>query len=327
MKDKLAAITKIIIDPTLNYSTLRDGCNALMDFFYKAVSFEETAITNKHVYTQTGLAVSPYSAAFCIIDILRTRNFLLAVKTAIEDKLKAQPNKPVVILYAGTGPFATLVTPLTTLFSPKQLRLVLMDINEHSIGYLKKIITVLNIEKYVVDIIKADAAVHKIEECHQPDILLSETMKPGLDKEPQVSIITNLLPQCKQNVILMPQSISIELVLKGNRANNKNEICCLAKLLTFDADMAIKLATQTENIPIFSSGITITIPPPTSSSFTELVLETQIQLYGNNYLNRNETSLTIPLKIASTTDFEYPTTFNVKYKMDKTPGFVFTHIE
>jgi predicted RNA methylase len=324
MIEKLAAITQAIISPVLNYSAVREACNELIQFFYKAVDFEETKENNEHIITSVGLAVSPYSAAFCIVDFIRTRNFLLALKQAIEDKLLQSSNKPVIIFYAGTGPFATLVTPLTTVFNSNQIQFVLADINEKSITYLNKLIEVLHIKDYVIDIVKTDVSTYVLPNHHQPNILLSETMKPGLDKEPQVSIIANLIAQCKNNPILIPQIITVDLVLKGNRANANNEEQFVKNLIAFDASVAMQIAENKNGIGVFCKGLDVEIEKPLNATLSQLVLNTKIQLYKNIYLNKNETSLTIPHKICSTANFNYPVKYNIKYVIKEKPGFVFT---
>jgi hypothetical protein len=74
--------------------------------------------------TPAGLAIDTRSAALCIFDMMRTRKFLLGIRDAIDEKLRIDPGQPVTILYAGTGPFATLLTPLITVFRPDQLQMV-----------------------------------------------------------------------------------------------------------------------------------------------------------------------------------------------------------
>ena len=126
----LKEITDILLTPVLDYSTVRNACASLCDFFYQISGFDDSAKENQaHIQTPAGLAVSPFSAAFCVIDMIRTRNFLQGIKEAIDFRLKINPEKPVIIFYAGTGPFATLLIPLITQFEPAQLKMVLLEIN------------------------------------------------------------------------------------------------------------------------------------------------------------------------------------------------------
>lgn len=141
VKERLKEITQLFLAPELNYSVVRNACALLSALFCEVTGFEFDSKENQeHICTHAGLAVSPYAAAFCITDMMRTRGFLLGIKEAIEKKLKENNGKPVIVLYAGTGPFASLLTPLTTVFSPSQLQLVLIDINTISINFLQKLI-------------------------------------------------------------------------------------------------------------------------------------------------------------------------------------------
>jgi hypothetical protein len=314
----LGNITQKLLCIPLNYEVVRSAAKELLQFYYAQTNFEETHINNEHIETEKGLAVSPYSAAFCVVDFLRTRNFILAIKMAVEDGLQKDPEKPVIICYAGTGPFASLVVPLTTIFNSNQIQFLLIEVNEISISYLKKLITNIAIDAYIKDVIKADATEYDLP-C-PIDILLSETMKPGLDKEPQVSIVANLVKQCIVLPILIPENIEVSLAYSkmDHERGLINEK--ITSLLNFNDNVARKLPLGNEMI--FSKGIDIELAEP-PQGFGKLVLQTDIQLYKNIELKFNESSLTINHTIMKTNELVYPSTFNVKYVIDKKPGFVF----
>jgi hypothetical protein len=314
----LSNITQKLLCTPLNYKEARLAANELLHFYYAQTNFEETKINNKHIETDKGLAVSPYSAAFCVVDFLRTRNFILAMKMAIEDRLLQEPTKPVIICYAGTGPFASLVVPLTTIFNANQIQFLLIEVNEISINYLKNLIKNIAIDDYVKDIKKADATEHVLP--ISIDILLSETMKPGLDKEPQVSIIANLINQCTTLPILIPQNIEVSLAF-----SKMDEECVIVNekitsLLNFNAKTAKDLSLGKEII--FTKGIDVEVNEP-PQRFSKLVLQTDIQLYKTIVLKFNESSLTINHTLMKRNELAYPCKLNVKYVIDKKPGFVF----
>lgn len=315
----LSNITQNLLCTPLNYEEVRSAAKELLQFYYAQTNFEETYSNNEHIETERGLAVSPYSAAFCVVDFLRTRNFILAIKMAVEDRLQKVKDKPVIICYAGTGPFASLVVPLTTIFNPNQIQFLLIEVNEISIGYVKKLIKNIAIDAYIKDIAKADATENVLP--FPFDILLSETMKPGLDKEPQVSIVANLIKQCTTPPILIPQNIEVSLAY-SKMDNEKGLINAkIISLLNFNDNVARKLPSG--NQLIFSKGIDIELAEP-PQGFGKLVLQTDIQLYKNVELKFNESSLTINHTIMKTNELVYPCTFNVKYVIDKKPGFIFT---
>ena len=119
----LKEITQILLADESSYSQMRNACLNLLQFFYEVSVFDETdPVNHKHVQTVAGLAVSPEAAAVCIRDFMRTRIFMRGLKQAVSTKLRANPNRAVTVLYAGTGPFATLLLPLVTIFDTTQLK-------------------------------------------------------------------------------------------------------------------------------------------------------------------------------------------------------------
>ena len=325
---QLKKITDELLSPSTDYFHIRQAVHSLKDLFCEATGFDLNAKENQqHISTDTGLAVSPYAAAFCITDMLRTRNFLLGIKEAIHVKLKENPDRPVIVLYAGTGPFATLLTPLTTVYNPSQLQLVLMDINPISIEHLQKVIQQLNMASYIIDVVEADALSYIIPEMHQPDILVSETMKPGLHKEPQVSIVANLLSQCNRHPFLIPELITVEACLIGNIANDSNAIITLQTLLELDAATALSIRNNPADVPAFVNGIEIQISEKPADPYKRLGLKTTITVFNHHRLHFNESSLTVRHVLMNLEEIKkFPARLLFKYKMENEPGFIVTEL-
>lgn len=327
--EELRKITDLLLDPELHYDRCRDAALSLYQLFRKLTAFREdetAALVDMailgHLNTPGGLAVGTYSAAICTIDFLRTRNFLQAIHEAIEDRLREEPSRPIRLVYAGTGPFATLVTPLLTRFSPEQLQLTLLEINPVSMNLLQKLVCVLGAEDHVSALIQEDAAHWQLPASLLPDIIVSETMKPGLEKEPQVSIMTNLLKQCPPHTRFIPEAITIRACLYGNLSLDRERILELGTLLELDSYTARLLATDPGKVPVFSTGKMIHLPSPADPAYTRLGLLTHIRLYGHHELMLNASSLTIPLKLA---DMNGSGTTSgrllFRYINDEKPGF------
>jgi len=323
-REEFKRITETLLSPELNYTAIREACSALSELFCKAAAFDtEEEKNQEHISTAAGLAVSPYAAVLCIGDMMRTRNFLQGIKEAVDFKLKRNPSKPVVIFYAGCGPFATLLTPLTTIFSPAQLQMVLMDINPLSLQYLQKIIQHFSAEDYISGIVETDATQYSISEKYQPDILLSETMKPALAKEPQVSVISHLLPQCRNDVILIPERIKVDACLRGNVFNNPDAFQVLQTLFEVDAGTAKGIKNNPGDVPVFGKGMAVEINDKPPQQFSRLVLKTTIKVYGNHVLDFNESSLTIPVPVIDIAAIKkYPARFLFQYQISDNPGFI-----
>lgn len=320
---RLKDITSVLLSPELDYTAVRNSCTALYEIFTSVSAFEENAPEMQvHISTASGLAVSPYAAAFCITDMMRTRKFLQGIQEAVYAKLTENPGRPVKIFYAGCGPFATLLTPLTTVFSPAQMQLVLLDINPLSHEYLQKIIRGFALENYILGIEITDALQYTIPAKYKPDILVSETMKPGLAKEPQVSLISHLLPQCDSRTIVIPESITIDACLLGNSVNNPGVIYKLKTLMKFDAALAIQIKQNPRQLDVLTNGVTAIINERPSVMFSRLVLNTQINIYGDHQLDFYDSSLTLPVPVMDIAAIKkYPARLLFHYRIGDNPGF------
>lgn len=321
IQQQLKEITEVLLSPVASYNEIRMGCHALKDLYCRAVDFNEAeAARQKNIQTKGGDAVSAYIAALCITDMMRTRKFLLGIKEAIEERSKTNSHQPVTILYAGTGPFATLLTSLTPFFGPEQMQWILLEINPLSFGYLQKTIQQFGLEKYITSAEQADAIQYSLPEKYKADILLSETMRSALEKEPQVAIIANLLPQCKQDAILIPQKITIEACLLGNLAADPPAKKILQTLLELDRATTL----QIKNCAVVSDGIIVNIPRKQNKNYTRIALTTSVNVFGKHIIDLNESGITLPEPVINIDVIKnYPARLFFKYRMATKPGFDF----
>jgi predicted RNA methylase len=325
----LKTVTDALLSPEMDYTRIREASLALKKLFSDAVAFDEMESTNESdIRTDAGKAIAPKWAAFCLIDMMRTRKFILGIRDAIEERLRINPGKPVTVLYAGTGPFASLLTPLITVFKPVQLQMVLIEINSVSIHYLQKIIHHFGMEEYIIELVQADAVTYSIPGNQQPDIIVSETMNNGLQKEPQVSIVANLLSQCSENTILIPELVRVDVCLMGNIIDHPEDIILLKTLLDLDAETARCIKNDPENVPALSPGINVTIPKSPESKYRQLVLCTFIRVFGQHSLGFNESGLTVPHILRMTDSFiKFPVHLLFRYVIESNPGFRVTEIQ
>lgn len=324
----LKEITQILLADESSYSQMRNACLNLLQFFYEVSVFDETdPVNHKHVQTVAGLAVSPEAAAVCIRDFMRTRIFMRGLKQAVSTKLRANPNRAVTVLYAGTGPFATLLLPLVTIFDTTQLKMLLLDINPASINYLKRIISYFNLEPYVLRVVETDAVTWRIPSSWQPDIILSETMRPSLKKEPQVSIVANLISQCPQ-ALLIPELITVSAVLFSRKTGDEKMFIHLETLLGFTKEVAIKMASaQQTGIAVFPV-IRLLVEKPAQPYWSRLALVTDIRVFNDELLTLNESSLTSPHFLHDIhTNQKWPAVFYLQYRIVPKPGFIVSREE
>jgi hypothetical protein len=195
MNTGIRKITEILLFEPYNYKEVYDAVHNLHHLFAAVSGVTAGNITDKDINLPSGNAVSTIKAAHCLLEFQRTAVFLRGVYKAILRLKKNFPNERLHILYAGCGPYATLLTPLTTFFKADELAFHLMDINEASLNAAKKLYEALALNDYVEDWICADATIYRIPQGETRHLILSETMLNALRKEPQVEIMLNLVPQ------------------------------------------------------------------------------------------------------------------------------------
>lgn len=176
---------------------------------------DPTSIDLTETQLSEGKALSPRDAARCILDYMRSRSFLRGVRAAVGESQRRFPGQTIHILYAGCGPFAPLVLPLTTQFSSDQVQFTLLDIHLRSLDAVRQIVETLGVSDYVRDYVQCDAASHQNPCQSEPHIILIETMQKALEKEPQVAVTRNLIRLLMKGGILIPAKIKLSACL-GN---------------------------------------------------------------------------------------------------------------
>ena len=156
-----------------------------------------------------GIAINPSLAAQCFTDYLRTHRFMQGAYRCVQ-KLLSWRAKPVRILYAGTGPYATIVLPLLYLFSEEEISITAIEINHNSYNAANHLMRKLKKEKYFESILLADAITYIPNK--EFDIIISETMDKALTREPQMAIFSNLINYLSPEGYLIPECIKIDLV-------------------------------------------------------------------------------------------------------------------
>jgi hypothetical protein len=305
--DALKKITQAILDPDKELKDLIAEAQALRDLFETLTDFQinpEGGIGVGETRLDSGLAISPTTAAMCIRELFRTCAFIRGLGEAIRDSIN--PERPVRVLYAGCGPYATLALPLMTVFSKEQVVFTLLDIHQECLDDAMKLIDSFGLSGHVEECLCVDATAYRIPDDKKPDVIVSETMSVALHNEPQVSIARNLLCQAP-DAKMVPRQVSVEVCLLngakehvfmpadfvGEFPQPQRDRVYLGKIFVLDAGNIQNWQTiDGDRLP---AGC-VEIPSPLENRYRPYLL-TRITVYGETRLQDYDCSLTVPRRL------------------------------
>lgn len=288
-KENLIKTAEVIIQCGEDYNKMKQSVEKIYEIFSSITGIDINNLNEGDIHLPSGKAISPSGAAHCLLEMKRTAVFLRGIKKAIDSKVKGC-DKFVRILYAGCGPYATLITPLLHFYNKNNVRVTLLDINSESLKASEKLLKELELDEYAECFVLADATVYKVDQ--QYDIVISETMQAGLKNEPQVAVMQNLIPQCNADTIFIPEQITIDAYLK--------------KRGIWDGDQLIEEGGETNHLcELFSVNKTnldshtyrkVISLPQTFNRPYDLLLYTTIKIFDSEILGLNDCSLNMPLR-------------------------------
>jgi len=279
----------------------------------------------RHLASPQGTAIGPVWAAMCIKDALRTHQFLRGILQAIRVMQAKLSGQRIHLLYAGTGPFATLALPLTTVLSAEEIQFTFIEVNEVSISTLQKTIEAFEIQPFIYKFIRGDATNFTTDPAHPVHIIVAETMQAGLQKEPQVAMTLHLAPQLAPEGVFIPQQVLVHAGLI-HPVRNTERMLGLEDSGEIDhyhlLGPIFELNSQTSR-PVNGTfqPVMVTIPNDLDPGFTELALFTRIQVFDNFWLNYGESALTQPLVLGSISAHDWGKACRFSYGMGQHPGF------
>lgn len=305
----------LLFRPT-DYQDIYNELHELHDLYALHSSVSAGNVNDQDMWLPSGNAVSPIKAAHCLLEIQRTAVFIRGINKAILALQSVFPGQRIHILYAGCGPYATLLTPFTTRFTKDEIAFHLLDINEVSLTAAKKLYQGLQIEDYVAEWICGDATTYRLPDDLTIHLVISETMLNALRKEPQVEIMLNLVPQLDEKALFVPSNITVSAQLLDSYKETYRY------LEPEKTPERLNLGT------IYSIGreqcephseVTIEIPQHIEN-FKQLNLLTTITTFDDEQLGIYESSLNMPVSIADVTGYEgRKITFD--YERGEKPGF------
>lgn len=243
--------------------------------------YEDLSNVGRHL--PSGYALGSRSAAMCALDSKRTSAFQRGLWLAIAAAQDRFPSDVIEVVYAGTGPFATLALPLMPMLDASRVRFTLIDVNESSTAILR---TLTN-----ADVITTDAAryIHP----RPIHVVVTETMQQALTKEPFVAIVDNLRPQLAPGAFLVPERVTVTAAAIDAECEQARWNGAIG------AERHVPLRTiaaVTRESTVVSSDPLVVPRLPASRTFW-LALLTKIETFAGVALTTYESGLTMPLVV------------------------------
>lgn len=287
---------------------------------------------NKELPTTSGIAISTVDAANCTNDYLRTACFVKGVYAAWEELTKRFPNQRLRLLYAGCGPYATLILPLMPLFSPEESELVLLDVNSCSLGSARALMISLGYDTSHITFQTTDATTYAGKDGFH--LILTETMFQALTREPQVAITEHLRSQLFPDGIFIPEEIKLEAVCtsfsKEPFLNGTIDPIAISKALASTGLGRLQLGSLfsighqtdfhqlTHKSPSQIESADFAIPEDVNN-YPDVCIFTRIRIFGTIYLHPSESLITNPHCVASLINMKGYSHFKLIYDYRSTP--------
>lgn len=324
---KLSTITKTILQSQTPEEEVQ-AIKLLSDFF---LTFRSGRIPQPSDQTEMvlkgGIALSFDHAADCLQDYHRTARFIKGVYLAIHELLLRFPDQKINILYAGCGPFATILLPLLPLFKADRLKVTLIDIHPESVKFVKELFAKLHLLSFV-DCISVNDAISYRYASPNLHMVISETMFHALLTEPQVAITRNLAPQLVNGGIFIPEEVSVEAVVTSFSkepflSNTTVPVVhadtgrsLMAKLFSLNKDsvQSASFSNQEYHSPWFKV-------PAFQSSRPDICLFTNVKIFKTLELGLSESLITNPYCLVSILNLPPNTSFQFVYSFAEVPSW------
>ena len=322
----LSEITRVILNEgsskgelqqaAVNYASWLESINPVEKFRFDPV---------QHLNLPSGKAIDPMSAAHCVFDYSRTVQFIKGLYQAVLAARSRFNAAPVHVFYAGTGPYAALILPLTTIFSPDAVQFTLVEAHPVTYEMLLQTIDKLGVRAWLKKTICGDACHIQPADYEPVHVFLTETMHAALAREPQVAITRHFARQLPSDAIFLPEKIRIWAGL-SNPALNNSRIFSTDPTQIFDHELGTLMELTSvsagndreDTFPV----VTISVPENLRTDYPLLSLYTEITVFGKQIITMGESPLTLPVQIMNFQKTNFAAdSIRFQYRIGVDPGF------
>lgn len=214
--EQLKQVGEILLDEQADYGLLYRTCNDFFDLGEAISGIGEhgtEALQTVETILPNGKAVSPLSAARCVREFARTSRFVSGLYAALLEAQRRFPGQTIHTLYAGCGPYATLILPLLLILPRDAFYFTLVDIHPLALESARKVIGHFGFDHFIRDYMLADACDASFADRQPIHVAVTETMNQAMDKEPQLAVSANLENYLEADGILVPEQITVRAAL------------------------------------------------------------------------------------------------------------------
>lgn len=333
---QLESISRVLLDPESSFGSLRQACQ---DFFalgeavtgigeQGANAAQKTPVELAH-----GRAISPLNAARCAREFARTTQFVRGVHAALQEARQLFPGQVIHTLYAGCGPYATLILPLLAVLPREAFRFTLVDVQPLALQSAQKLIGHFGFDGFIREYALFDASGTELAAMQPFHVAITETLNQAMAKEPQLAVSANLAKYLEPGGILLPECITVKAALIDSRremtlfpAEHQGEMQPLPRrrlelgtLMSLDlAELKpLRLQEYGEHLP----PITLEWPDQSVRGDMRLGLLTHIRVFGPHCLGCYDCSLTIPKYLRLSEPAGQAANLEFRYRLGSYPGF------
>lgn len=231
------------------------------------------------------------------------------------------PDRPVEVVYAGTGPLAPFGILLMPLLDPQRVRFTMIDIAPGSADAVNSLLHHFQLQQFVRAIVCDDATRYS-HPC-AIDVVISETMQRTLAREPYVAILRNLRPQLSDGGLVVPERVTIDFgVLDAAAARAR----WAGTGATPAMDVLATVFTVSAGGETPSPDKSVRVTTPRSGETKWAALQTTVHIFGAETLKPYESGLTVPEILWPLSPLIEDVTLEFHYVTGGTPGIQWREI-
>lgn len=333
-QEELKNITSAILRSQTEQEEM-ETVGKLSDFYQQLVAYDSEDMDRKNESgLDGGYALATFNAAVCVDEFLRTARFLKGVDAAVQELQERFPNEKLRILYAGCGPYATLMLPLLPLLHLEKLELLWLDIHETSIKSATHILNEIGYTEPPVKFILDNALLYQLDK--PVHLVVTETMYRALRREPQAGITKNLAPQIIAGGLLVPEAIHIDLVYSYfayEPVFERTEQLRMVHQKPYPQSKTIDRLFSLTKDPEFFAGTSnnkflsgVYTMDGDMETAPDICVYTEVVIYKNIKLGSAQSTITNPWGISCKGNLGPEYKFQLEYNFDSTPDWTLINI-